>query len=161
MTQSQQQSERKFIAVQFRGVQQMSRERTALTIVGPAGLDVLAAPDAPLPEPEELEEGGGARPPQPVRGETSILLGGEGARAACAYAALGGVARFAGTVGDDLPGEVALRWLADRGVDTTAVRRRQRAGVTSAGILLAPPGHRPLLVHRGEREAEAPEVSAM
>src|SRR3954451_10785309 len=111
MTQSQQQSERKFIAVRFGGVPPMSRQRTALTVAVPAGLDVPATLEAALPEPEEIDEDG-ARPPQTVPGDARLLLGGEGARAAYAYAALGGAARFAGAIGDDPAGEVALRWLS-------------------------------------------------
>ena len=144
MAQSQQQPERKFIAVQFRGIQQMSRERTALTIVGPAGLEVVAALPVPLPEPEEVDPGASVRPPLAAGGDVGLQLGGEAARAAYAYAALGGLARLATTVGGDAAGDAVLHWLGQREVDTVHVRR---AGRTPVSTLLAVAGYRALLVH--------------
>jgi sugar/nucleoside kinase (ribokinase family) len=76
------------------------------------------------------------------------LLPGEGIRTACAYAALGGAARFAGIVGDDLAGEAIAHWLAERGVETAI----QRAGRTPVTTLLAARGHQALQVRGDEGE---------
>src|SRR3712207_1314561 len=104
MTQSQQQSERTFIAVDFRGIQQASRERTSLCVAGGAGLAALADLVAPVPEADERVADAEARPQLVAASETALDLGGEGARAAFAYAALGGMVRLAATVGDDVAG---------------------------------------------------------
>src|SRR5947199_8880 len=76
MAQTGQQQERKFIAVDFRGVQPMQRERTALAVAGPLGVEVLAALDQPLPEPEELEADARPRPPQAASGVTGLVPAG-------------------------------------------------------------------------------------
>jgi 2-dehydro-3-deoxygluconokinase len=150
-TQSQQQQERKFIAVDFRGVQQMTRERTALTIVGPAELDIIGDLTGPLPDLEELEEDGSPlRPPLSASAGLALGLGGEGARAAYAYAAHGGMARLASTVGADPAGEIVLRWLSDQGVDVGLVARRGRTPIT---LLLAAPGRRALALFQADAAA--------
>jgi hypothetical protein len=111
MAQSQQAAEGKFFAVDFRGVQQASRERTALGVAGPAGLAILADLPAPPPEAIEREADAEPRPQQVTLTDARLDLGGEAARAAYAYAALGGLVRLATTVGQDATGDLVLRWL--------------------------------------------------
>src|SRR5262245_59484646 len=128
MTQSQQPPfVRSFIAVDFRGVQQASRERTSLGVAGPAGLAVFAALAGALPEPAERDAETELRPQLAPATATALDIGGEGARAAYAYAALGGLVRLAALAGQDTAGDLLLRWLADREVDVAAV---QRSGAT-------------------------------
>ncbi len=144
MTQSQQQQqERKFIAVDFRGIQPMARERTALAVAGPAGLEVLAALPEPPPELESVEPDATPRPPLGLVGNVAFGLGGEAARAAYTYAALGGLASLAGRVGDDSAGDVVLQWLAGRGVETSSVVRR---GATPVVVVLGVSGYRPIAI---------------
>jgi sugar/nucleoside kinase (ribokinase family) len=144
MAQSPQQpSERTFIAVDFRGVQQASRERTSLGVAGPAGIAVLSALDAPLPEAAEREEDAEVRPQRAPATEAVLDLGGEGARAAYAYAALGGLVRLAAPLGADASGDLLLRWLTERGVETGRV---SRAGRTETTLHLAAPGVQPVNV---------------
>src|SRR5690242_17179567 len=111
MTQQNQQQERKFIAVTFRGVQTASRERTALTIVGQGFPEVVALPSAALPEPEEVDPEAQPRPPLAAEASVALTMGGEAARAAYAYAALNGLVTFAGEVPAGAAGDLVLRWL--------------------------------------------------
>jgi sugar/nucleoside kinase (ribokinase family) len=140
MAQSQQAAEGKFFAVDFRGVQQASRERTSLGVAGPAGLAVLAELPAPPPEAIEREADTEPRPQRVTLTDARIDLGGEAARAAYAYAALGGLVRLATTVGQDAAGDLVLRWLEGRGVDVAGVRR---AGRTTVALHLAADGYQP------------------
>jgi sugar/nucleoside kinase (ribokinase family) len=140
MAQSQQAAEGKFFAVDFRGVQQASRERTSLGVAGGAGLAVLADLPAPPPEAIEREADAEPRPQQVTLTDARLDLGGEAARAAYAYAALGGLVRLATTVGQDAAGDVVLRWLEGRGVDVAGVRR---AGRTVVALHLAAGGYQP------------------
>jgi sugar/nucleoside kinase (ribokinase family) len=140
MAQSQQAAEGKFFAVDFRGVQQASRERTSLGVAGPAGLAVLAELPAPPPEAIEREADAEPRPQQVALTDARLDLGGEAARAAYAYAALGGLVRLATTVGQDAAGDLVLRWLEGRGVDVAGVRR---AGRTAVALHLAADGYQP------------------
>jgi len=144
MTQSQQQQqERKFIAVDFRGIQPMARERTALAATGPAGLEVMAILPVPPPEPESIEPDALPRPPLAIAADVTFELGGEAARAAYTYAALGGLVSFAGRIGDDPAGDVVLQWLAGRGVDTTSI---VRSGATPVVVRLGAAGYRPIAI---------------
>jgi sugar/nucleoside kinase (ribokinase family) len=159
-----QNQERKFIAVSFRGIQQASRERSALTIVGPAEIEVLAAPDAALPEPVELEEDAQPRPPLSAAGAVTFSLGGEAARAAYAYAAQHGLAALVATIGADAAGDLLLRWLADKGVGVAQVHR---AGVTPVRALVAPAGYQAISIggaadrHDSAAMAEPPAEGAL
>jgi hypothetical protein len=107
VTQSQQ-PERKLIAVDFRGIQQASRERTACTIIGRAGLTAHAALPEALPVMEEQEEESAIRQPPSVVGSLTWELGGEAARAAYAYASLGGLVELVSVVGVDQAGDTAI-----------------------------------------------------
>jgi sugar/nucleoside kinase (ribokinase family) len=147
---SQQSSERTFIAVDFRGVQQASRERTSLGVVGAAGIAVLSALSAPLPEAAEREEDAEVRPQRAPATEAVLDLGGEGARAAYAYAALGGLVRLAAPVGADASGDLLLRWLTERGVETEHV---SRSGRTETTLHLAAPGVQPFAITSAEAAA--------
>jgi sugar/nucleoside kinase (ribokinase family) len=156
MTQSQQSSERTFIAVDFRGVQQASRERTSLGVAGGAGLAVASGLPAPLGEPVEREPDADPRPQSLRATGITLELGGEGARAAYAYAALGGLVRLAATLGEDPAGDVVLRWLEGRGAGVEAVRR---SGQTPVTVYVDAPGVQPLLLASGESPGPEPDAA--
>jgi sugar/nucleoside kinase (ribokinase family) len=148
MSQSNQQPhERKFIAVTFRGVQEASRERTALTIAGTAAVEVTATLADALPQPDEVEPDAQPRAPLRAAAEVALTLGGEGARAAYTYAALNGLVSFAGTVPGGAAGDLVLRWLSDKGVDLQHAQRREASGTR---VLLSPRGYQGVLVGQDE-----------
>jgi sugar/nucleoside kinase (ribokinase family) len=157
MSQSQQPFVRSFIAVDFRGIQQTSKERTSLGVAGAAGVAVFASLSEGLPEPVERErerEMDTELRAQLAPAATAIDIGGEAARAAYAYAALGGLVRLAAVAGQDAAGDLLLRWLAEREVDVSAVARQ---GTTDVSLHLGATGFQPLTATGAALAPAAPE----
>jgi sugar/nucleoside kinase (ribokinase family) len=157
MSQSQQNKQREFIAVDFRGVRAASRERTSMGIVGPATIVVAATLPGPLPELVERDPDADPRPTTIRSTATWYGVGGEGALAAGVYGSLGGLVRFAGTVGADPGGDLIQSWLSERGVDVQELRR---AGSTPVQLHLDTSGYQPLTIagdgHSGPTPEQAP-----
>ncbi|MEM9607440.1 MAG: PfkB family carbohydrate kinase [Actinomycetota bacterium] len=90
------------------------------------------------------------------RGDTTstvhVRRGGSAANVAVAVVDAGGAARFAGAVGDDAAGRLAVGELVDAGVDVH-VERRGRTGTVVA--LVDPHGERSMLTDRGAADSLA------
>jgi sugar/nucleoside kinase (ribokinase family) len=155
MSQSQQPFVRSFIAVDFRGVQGATRERTSLGVAGPAGIAVFAGLAGAIPESAERDADSELRPQQLATTATALDIGGEAARAAYAYGALGGLVRLAATAGQDAAGDLLLHWLAQRDVDVSAVKR---AGTTDVSLHLGAEGFQPLSAAAPTAPLTAPEA---
>lgn len=80
--------------------------------------------------------------------DATLTLGSSSAICACGAARLGLRVAFAGTVGDDLFGRFVLEALADRGVDTAAVRVKP-AERTGIGVILVRGDDRAILTFPG------------
>lgn len=158
MSQSQQPFVRSFIAVDFRGIRESSKERTSLGVAGTAGVAVFAALSEALPESVEREPeremDTELRAQVAPAATTAIDVGGEAARAAYAYAALGGLVRLAAVAGQDAAGDLLLRWLSVREVDVSAVARH---GATDISLHLGAAGYQPLTATAAAPAPAAPE----
>jgi len=115
-------------------------DRPRITVVGNSVVDVIGmSPDRP-PGFGELVAG---------RGPARLCVGGNGAIAAAAAAALGAEAALASTVGDDQWG----RWLTDRlmalGVDVSQLQARKDGPTSTTVSLVRTDGERALLTHNG------------
>ena len=91
-------------------------------------------------------------PVLPGPGETILATGrasspgGKGANQAVAAAALGSQVRFIGAVGSDENAATGLAALADRGIDTTGVRRLEEAPTGTAIVVVANDGENLIIV---------------
>ncbi len=116
-----------------------------VTAVGLAAMDFVFAVDT-----------------QPERGRrvfaSSLVAvgGGSAATAAVTVAALGGVARFVGRIGDDAIGDQIIDGFARRNVDTSGVRRIRGVASPLSSILVEPDGER-TIVNYTDRRLHAPE----
>jgi len=91
-------------------------------------------------------------------GEYRRLPGGQVATALLACARLGLRAAFAGGVGDDADGDLALEPLAREGVDLAAVRRRAGVATQTGHVWIeTASGERAIVWHRDPRLALRPE----
>jgi sugar/nucleoside kinase (ribokinase family) len=88
-------------------------------------------------------------------------LGGSGAVAAYAAAALGEFVRLWSAVGTDPFGEMALNWLEGRKVDTTSVRILSEAGTASTVVLTDEANHRETFYYPGASGMFAPRARSV
>lgn len=115
-----------------------------LTVVGNTTVDVIVRGLAQLPR----LSGNGVSDAAFVETQERMTptLGGNGASAAYASAALGDFVRLWSAVGGDPFGELALNWLKGRKVDTASVRIMGDAG-TSTNIVLKSHEHQQQILH--------------
>lgn len=122
-----------------------------ILVVGNSVVDVIGLAPEKLPAFGELVPG---------RGPARMCIGGNGAIAAAAAAALGADVELASAVGDDQWG----RWLADRlmalGVGVGQLQARSDGPTSTTISLVRPDGERALVTHNGVAGAHDPrEVS--
>jgi ribokinase len=96
------------------------------------------------------------RHPQPGETVTGTALahfpGGKGANQAVAAALAGATSRMVGAVGDDAAGGEMLRFLAESGVDTSAVARRAGTPTGTALIVVDASGENTIVVVPGAND---------
>jgi sugar/nucleoside kinase (ribokinase family) len=113
-----------------------------LTCVGDVMLDVHAA-------------SGTLAPGGDVHGRVLIRPGGTSANAAVWAVWAGARAAVVAAVGEDLPGELCVSALRERGVDTAGIRRC--AGATGAMLVLTEEGERSMVADRGANALLSPD----
>jgi sugar/nucleoside kinase (ribokinase family) len=87
----------------------------------------------------------------------TMTLGGNGANAACALAALGSPTRLCSVAGTDSFGDIALGWLRDRRVLAEAVRRDLSDATAATAIVIDRDRHRLAFHHAGGSRQYRPE----
>ena len=94
----------------------------------------------------------------PVFGETLVGSdfdmgpGGKGSNQAVGVARLGARAHFAGIIGDDRLGEIAVDLFAQEGVDTTYLQRTEAMATGVGFIILNPEGENGIILDMGANE---------
>jgi sugar/nucleoside kinase (ribokinase family) len=104
-----------------------------LTVLGPTTIDIFVrgvSGAAPV-------EGDRSDPPVIVTGDRVVpSLGGSGGAAAYVAASLGEITRLWSAVGSDVLGDLALKWLEVKRVDTTSVRIVPEHGTSSDVMIM-------------------------
>jgi sugar/nucleoside kinase (ribokinase family) len=125
-------------------------------VLGTTTVDVfLSGTDRlPIPGDDEFTREGRAFLADPV----ALALGGNGANSAFALAALGERAALGSAVGRDMLGELATRWLDERGVDLEWLVRDDGGG-TACTVVATDRSHRRIALHHaGCTAGYAPEA---
>jgi sugar/nucleoside kinase (ribokinase family) len=131
-----------------------------LTVVGDTALEISVG---------GLERASGERkgrppdePPAVWSAESVVpALGGKGGSAAYVAASLGELVRLWSAVGADAFGELALRWLEGRNVDTASVRIMSDVGTSTSIIMADEQSRRQTIRYPGASGVFAPRVRAV
>ena len=89
--------------------------------------------------------------------ELSTHNGGKGANQAAAAALLGASVAFLGRIGDDEFGEPLVQALAEKGIDTSLVKRVSGESTGAAFITVTPDGENAITVAPGANRSLTPE----
>lgn len=125
-----------------------------LTVIGTANVDLLIdAPARPRQQGDEFTTESLVFCESPLR----TILGGNGANSAYALARLGVPVRLGSAIGRDPLGALVERWLAEAGVDTSALLRSETAATASTTIIADADRNRVAYHHRGALAAFGPD----